>query len=182
MVYVLLGEGFEEAEALVAVDLLRRADVDVQTIGLEGYRVTGANGITVTADNTLMGLNVEDMRMLVLPGGMSGVNSIRDNLSAMALIQKAANVGCWLAAICAAPVILAQMGLLDRRRAVCYPGMEHQMFSAVVEPGRSVVTDGRIITARASGSAFEFGLMLVEALKGRPEAQKVREQIHYSAG
>lgn len=179
MVYVLLGEGFEEAEALVPVDLLRRAGEEVQLIGVDGYRVTGAHGINVTADNTLMGLDADDMRMLVLPGGMGGVGSIQCNLSAMALIQKAANAGCWLAAICAAPTILAQLGLLDRRRAVCYPGMEDQMFSAVVDQSQSVVTDGRIITGRGPGAAFDFGLKLVEVLKGAAAAKEVQGQIHY---
>ena len=179
MVYVLLGEGFEEAEALVPVDLMRRAGIEVQTIGVDGYRVTGANGIMVTADNTLVGLNADDMRMLVLPGGLGGVESIRKNLTAMALIQKAADVGCWLCAICAAPTILAQMGLLDRRRAVCYPGMEHQMYSAVVDQSQSVVVDGRIVTGRGPGAAYDFGLKLVEVLKGADAAETVRRQIHY---
>lgn len=179
MVYVLLGEGFEEMEALAPVDLLRRAGEEVQLVGVDGYRVTGANGITVTADNTLMGIDVDQMRMLVLPGGLGGVDSIRANLSAMALIQKAADVGCWLAAICAAPTILAQMGLLDRRRAVCYPGMEDQMFSAVVDQSQSVIKDGRIITGRGPGAAYDFGLKLVEVLKGASAAEEIRAQIHY---
>lgn len=104
--------------------------------------------------------------MLVLPGGLGGVEAIQKNQFALALIQKAYDRGCWLCAICAAPTILAREGCLDRRKAVCYPGMEDEMGSAVVQKGAQVVTDGRIITGEAAGSAFEFGLRLVEAACG----------------
>ena len=103
MVYILLGEGFEEAEAIVPGDLLRRAGVEVAYVGLEGPAVTGSHGITVTADLTLEQVKTEDMEMLVLPGGLGGVASIQMDLFATALIQKARDLGCWLAAICAAP-------------------------------------------------------------------------------
>ena len=101
------------------------------------------------------------------------------NLFAMALVQQAYDKGCWLCAICAGPTILARMGLLDRRRAVCYPGLEDEMGSAVVQKGARVVADGRIITGEAAGSAFDFGLKLVEALKGPEAARTVREAVHY---
>lgn len=179
MVYVLLGEGFEETEAIVPTDLLRRAGVPVSLVGLESLQVTGAHGINVLADLTLDQANSEGMEMLVLPGGLGGVESIQMNLFAQALIQEASNRGCWLGAICAAPTILAHMGILDRRRAVCYPGMEEEMGSAVAATGEQVVVDGRIVTAKAAGSAFDFGLKLVEVLKGSEEAEKVRHAIHY---
>ena len=117
MVYVLLGEGFEESEAIVPTDLLRRAGVEVALVGLEGLEVASSHGITVKADVTLEQVDAEAMEMLVLPGGLGGVASIQMDLFATALIQKAADRGCWLAAICAAPSILAHMGLLDRRPA-----------------------------------------------------------------
>ena len=122
MVYILLGEGFEEAEAIVPGDLLRRAGVAVAYVGLEGLAVKGSHGITVTADMTLEQVKEEDMEMLVLPGGLGGVASIQMDLFATALIQKARDRGCWLAAICAAPSILAHMGMLDRRPVTCHPG------------------------------------------------------------
>ena len=121
MVYILLGEGFEEAEAIVPGDLLRRADVEVAYVGLEGLMVKGSHGITVTADLTLEQVKTEDMEMLVLPGGLGGVASIQMDLFATALIQKARDMGCWLAAICAAPSILAHMGMLDRRPSPATP-------------------------------------------------------------
>lgn len=179
MVYILLGEGFEETEALAPADLLRRAGAEVALVGLEELEVTGGHGVTVKADVTLAEVDEDAMEMLVLPGGLGGVESLQLNLFALALIQRAYDKGCWLCAICAAPTILARMGCLDRRKAVCYPGMEDEMGSAVVQLGSPVVTDGRIITGEAAGSVFEFGLRLVEAVKGRATAQRVRDAVHF---
>lgn len=179
MVYILLGEGFEEVEALTAADLLRRAGVEVSLVGLEDRMVTGAHAIAVQADCTLEQVSEEDMTMLVLPGGLGGVEAIQMNLFALALIQKAWDHGVYLAAICAAPTILAHMGVLDRRKAVCFPGMEDQMGSAVVQKGQTVVVDGHLITGEAPGASYDFALKLVEILKGREAAQQLRNATHY---
>ena len=117
--------------------------------------------------------------MLVLPGGLGGVETISSNIHAQALIQHCYDHGRWLAAICAAPTILANLGMLDRRRAVCYPGMEDLMGSAVVQKGSSVVVDGHIVTGEAPGAAFPFGLKLVEILKGADAAAQVLHAVHY---
>ena len=170
MVYILLGEGFEEAEAILPADLLRRAGVEVSLVGLEGPVVTGSHGIAVTA---------EAMEMLVLPGGLGGVASIQMDLFATALIQKASDRGCWLGAICAAPSILAHMGILDRRKATCHPCVLDEMGSAAVRRDEQVVVDGRIVTAQAAGAAFPFGLKLVEVLRGREAAEQVRDAVLY---
>ena len=179
MVYILLADGFEEAEALVTADLLRRGKVETALVGLDGLEVRGSHGITVTADLTMDEVDRERMEMLVLPGGLGGVESIQMNLFALALIQHAYDNGSYLAAICAAPTILAHLGILDRRKAVCYPGMEEDMGSAVVQQGRPVVVDGRIVTGEAAGSVFSFGLKLVEILRGEETAQAVKEAVHY---
>lgn len=179
MIYILLGEGFEEAEAVIPADLMRRAGLCVALVGLEPGPVTGGHGIVLAPDLTLEQVDTEQMEMLVLPGGSGGVESIQMNLFALALIQKAYDLGCYLAAICAAPTILAHMGILDRRSAVCYPGMEDEMGSAVIQKGKSVVTHGHIITGEAAGSAFAFGLRLVEILAGPKTAQRVQESVHY---
>lgn len=179
MVCIMLGEGFEEAEALITADLLRRAGVEVALTSLTGQEVTSSHGVTVKADKTLAEIDVEGLEMLILPGGLGGVESIEMDLFATALIQKVYDKGIYLAAICAAPTILAGMGLLDRRRAVCYPGMEDQMGSAVFQKGTHVVVDGRIITGEACGSTFLFGLKLVEILKGKAAAEQVRHAVHY---
>lgn len=179
MVYILLGEGFEETEAIVPADLLRRAGVEVALVGVDGPIVTGGHGISIQADLTLDQVDDESMEMLVLPGGMGGVAAIQMNLFATALIQKAYDRGCWLGAICAAPTILAAMGMLDRRPVACYPGMLDEMGSAGVLEDAQVVADGRFITAQAAGSAFLFGLKLVEMLKGTETAEEVRNAVVY---
>ena len=178
MVYILLGEGFEEAEAILPADLLRRAGVEVSLVGLEGP-VVGSHGIAVTADVTLEQVDAEAMEMLVLPGGLGGVASIQMDLFATALIQKASDRGCWLGAICAAPSILAHMGILDRRKATCHPCVLDEMGSAAVRRDEQVVVDGRIVTAQAAGAAFPFGLKLVEVLRGREAAEQVRDAVLY---
>ena len=172
MVAFLLGNGFEESEALVPADLLRRAGIKVALVGLDSLQVTGSHGITVTADTTLDQLESRQLRMLMLPGGLGGVEAISGDMRAQALIQRCYDHGCWLAAICAAPTILANLGMLDRRNAVCYPGMEDLM-------GSAVVGDAHIATGETVGSAFPFGLKLVETLKGPAAAAQVKDAVHY---
>ena len=179
MVAILLGTGFEEAEAIVPADLLRRAGVEVTLVGLDGRQVVSSHNITVTADLTLAELDREQVDMLMLPGGLGGVEAISSNIHAQALLQYCYDHGRWLAAICAAPTILANLGMLDRRKAVCYPGMEELMGSAVVQKGSPVVVDGHIITGEAAGSAYPFGLKLVEILKGPAAAAQVKDAVHY---
>ena len=179
MVYVLLGEGFEEAEALVPVDLLRRAGVAVKLVALKGTAVTGGHAITVSCDCALQDVDEQGAKMIVLPGGLGGVEAISADERALGLVQRCADRGAYIAAICAAPTILARLGLLDRRKAVVYPGMEDQMLSAVVQPGKAVVVDGHLITGEAAGSAFDFGLKLVETLTDKETAEAVRAGVHY---
>lgn len=179
MVYVLLGEGFEESEAVVPVDLLRRAGTEVKLVGLKGETVTSAHGVTVACDCTLKDVDEHSAKLLFLPGGLGGVEAISADEGALGLIQRSADRGAYIAAICAAPTILARLGLLDRRRAVVYPGMEEQMLSAVVQPDKAVVVDGHLITGQAAGSAFDFGLKLVEVLKGKDAAEAVCAAVHY---
>ncbi|MCC8122747.1 MAG: DJ-1/PfpI family protein [Oscillospiraceae bacterium] len=181
MVHIILADGFEEAEALVPADLLRRAGEDVLLVGLEGTQVRGGQGITVNADTTFGEAHDSTPHMLVLPGGAGGVARMRAHNRLLEHIQRAWDAGVYIAAICAAPTILAKMGLLDRRKAVCYPGLEDEMDSAVIQKGEAVVVDGRIITSEAAGSVFPFALKLVEALKGAALAAQVKDAIHYRA-
>lgn len=179
MVAILLGKGFEEAEAIVPTDLLRRAGVEVRLVGVGGRQITGSHGITITADLTLEELDRDQVELLMLPGGMGGVETLSGDVRAQALIQHCYNEGRWLAAICAAPTILANLGMLDRRRAVCYPGLEELMGSAVVQKGSTVVVDGHIVTGEGPGSAFPFGLKLVEILRGSEAAAQLIHETHY---
>jgi len=179
MVYILLAPGFEEAEALVPADLLRRAGIDTALTALEGAAVTGSHGITVQADRTLDQLDLDRAEMLVLPGGGKGVENLGQSSAVEDLVREARNRDIPLAAICAAPTLLGRWGMLEGKKAVCYPGMEDRLTGAVVERASGVVEDGKLITSRAAGSAFDFGLTLVRVLAGAEKAEEVRRAVHY---
>lgn len=178
MVYLLLGHGFEETEAIAPVDCLRRAGVAVKTLGIGGREITGGHGIAVLADGVLEETDTSDLEMIILPGGMGGVHAILASETAEGLIRRAYAENKYVCAICAAPNILGGYGMLEGKTAVCYPGMEDGMPGAVLSQ-TPVAVDGRIVTAEAAGSAIPFGLKLVEVLKGRQAAEAVAEEIHF---
>ena len=178
MVYILLAPGFEEAEALVPADMLRRANIETALVSLDGEPVPGSHGIAVTADVSLDKLDPSRLDMVVLPGG-PGHKKLGGDPRVERLVRETAAQGRWVAAICAAPTLLGGWGLLEGKDAVCYPGMEQGLTGAQAKMDKSVVVDGRIVTARAAGSAFDFGLTLVELLAGKEAADKVRTGIHY---
>ena len=178
MVYILLADGFEEMEALAPADLLRRAGVDVALVGLDALVITGSHGISVSTDLLLEQTDLQPQDTLVLPGGLGGVQSMQMDLFALAFIQKAHDIGCRIAAICAAPTLLAHLGMLDGRKAVCYPGMEDEMGAAQMVDA-DVVVDGPFVTARAAGSAYEFGFTLISLLTDPNKSEEVRHGIHY---
>ena len=177
MIYVLLGAGFEETEAIVPVDLLRRAGLDVITVGLNGKTVYGGHGIGIEADITVEEMDPQKLEMIVLPGGLGGVASIRGCDKAMEAIRFAHVHRKWIAAICAGPTILAQLGITDGKQAVCYPGCEEEMGSAHIVPDLPCVRDGNVITGTSAGCAIPFALALIEALKGAEEAERIARQI-----
>ncbi len=176
MVYVLLGTGFEEMEAIAPVDILRRGGVEVLTVGIQGRIVSGGHGIPVQADITLEELDLTNMEMIVVPGGLGGVASIRASSAAMEAIAFAHENGCYTAAICAGPTVLADLGITRGKRATCYPGCEDGMAGAAIECAASV-TDGKLITGTSAGCAVSFGLALLEALKGAERAREIARQI-----
>ena len=176
MVYMLLGTGFEETEAIAPLDLLRRADVKVLTVGVNGKTVYGGHGIGIEADITLEQLDLTDLEMIVLPGGLGGVASVRASKAAMDALQFAWENDKFVAAICAGPTVLADLGITNGKRATCYPGCESGMGSASVVT-EAAVRDGKLITAASAGCAVKFGLALIEALKGADEAKTVETQI-----
>ena len=179
MVYILLAPGFEEAEALVPADLLRRAGIETALVSITGEPVPGSHGITVTADTVLDEVDLSKADMIVLPGGGVGVKNLGAEPAVEKLVREAARRDIWVAAICAAPTLLGKWGLLEGKQAVCYPGMEDGLTGAQVQAASGVVRDGKIITGRAAGSAFDFGLALAEVLAGRGAAQQVRNGIYY---
>ncbi|MBE6558182.1 MAG: DJ-1/PfpI family protein [Ruminococcaceae bacterium] len=179
MIYLFLAPGFEEVEALAPLDLLRRAGLSVTTVGIGGKTVTGAHGITVTADITdLAYTDLKDPapEMVILPGGMPGSLNLDASPVVDAAIRAAVKNDGYLCAICAAPLILGRRGLLKGRRATCYPGFEEELVGAI-EIGGKVIRDGKIITATGMGVALEFGLELVSVLKDPATAGKIKDGI-----
>ncbi len=184
MVYILLGSGFEEIEALATADVLRRGGVEVCLAGIGGSPVPGAHGIAVCADKAVEDVTPAEGDTVVLPGGLGGVASIEGSAAAMELVRRArADETMYVAAICAAPTLLARAGLMGAGDdGVCYPGMEEELTRAGVtaHTDASVVLDGNLITGRAPGSAIDFGLALLEILKGEDTAERVRGDMHYA--
>lgn len=177
MVYMLLGTGFEETEAIAPLDLLRRAGVPVATVGINGKIVYGSHGIGVEADLELGQMDLTNLDMIVLPGGLKGVASIWASQAAMDAIRFAWENGKFTAAICAGPTVLADLGIVDSKNATCYPGCEGQMGSAKMAENAAVVTDGKLITGTSAGCAIPFGLALISALKGQEAADAIARQI-----
>ena len=172
MIYIILGEGFEEMEAIVPCDLLRRAGVDVRFAGIGGREITGGHGITVCADCVAEETDLTKAEMLVLPGGLGGVASILKSETVKKAVNRVYENGGYAAAICAGPTVLAKLGITDGKRVACYPGCETQMGSAVICEENAAI-DGRVITGKAPGAAFDFGLALVKVLRGEEKAKQV---------
>lgn len=177
MIYLLLGTGFEETEAVAPLDLMRRAGISVATVGINGKIVTGSHGIPVQADMELGEMDLTQMEGIILPGGLKGVASIRASREAMEAIRFAWENGKLTAAICAGPTVLADLGIPDGKNATCYPGCEPQMGRANMVPEAAAVTDGNLITGTSAGCAVPFGLAIVSAVKGPEAAEAVAKQI-----
>ncbi|MBE6693847.1 MAG: DJ-1/PfpI family protein [Ruminococcaceae bacterium] len=173
MVYMFLANGFEEVEALCPLDLLRRAGVDVVTVGVGGESVCGAHGITVVCDLPETHFRDAKADMIILPGGMPGTKNLDESKTVDIALRTAVRGGAYIAAICAAPMVLGKRGILSGKEATCFPGFEKYLDGATVSD-KHVVRDGNIITARGMGVAFEFGLELVAALTSKEKADELR--------
>ncbi len=177
-VLVPLAEGFEELEAVTIVDLLRRAGVEVVTAGLAPGPVRASRGTVIVPDTTLDEALRQDYDMVVLPGGMPGAKHLNEDPRVKALLRKMADSGRFTGAICAAPMVLAEAGLLSGKRATSYPGFVDRMalpdVHYVTDP---VVRDGKVITSRGPGTAMDFALALIEALLGREKRDEVEAPL-----
>lgn len=178
MVYIILGEGFEEIEALAPCDILRRGGVRVSLAGIGSKTVVGGHGIKVEADCLVEEIDTKTAEMIVFPGGSVGVESIRKSSIALGKMLEMHKMGKETAAICAAPTILAKLGMLDGKKVVCYPGLEGQLDGAeyVDEP---TMRDGKLTTGRAAGASIDFGLKLLEVLRGTEKSEEIRKAIYY---
>lgn len=177
MIYVFLADGFEEIEALAPVDLLRRAGLTVQTVGVTGKTVTGNHNISVTAD--ILPAEVilnEDVQAIVLPGGTPGAMHLDADETVSCAVTFAAANNKLICAICAAPFLLGKRGLLTGKEAICYPGFEKDLTGAIFSD-KAVCRDGNIITAKGMGVATEFGLKIVETLLDEKTAAELRATI-----
>ena len=186
-VAVLLANGFEEGEALVTVDVLRRAGFTCETVSVEEEIVKGSHGIRVFADLLLETVDQNSYDMVVLPGGLPGADTLRDNETVIEWVRAfSAREDKYVAAICAAPQVLAKAGIAKGRRVTSYPGENFRLLFADaeyvdnnLETEECVVVDGNLITSRGPGSTLPFAYRLVEILGG--DADKLRKAMQYVA-
>jgi len=177
-VYVFCADGFEEVEGLTAVDLLRRAGVSVTMVSIMGRtKITGARNISVNTDILIEDIK-EEADMLVLPGGMPGTNYLRDHEGLAELLKKQYEAGKWVAAICAAPSVFGDLGILNGKEAVCYPGFEERLTGATIGEGTVAVTD-HVITSRGMGTAIDFAAALIARLQDEKKAEEIKASIIY---
>jgi len=174
---VVLADGFEEVEAVTVIDLLRRAEINVTILGLDGLEVRGAHDIWVRADQMFRGYS-GSFDALVLPGGGPGTKRLAASVELLELVRRSYDQGLLCAAICAAPTVLAKAGILKGKKAVCYPGCEDKMSDATVLED-AVTVDGNIITSRAAGTAIPFALEIIYALAGEEIEESVSSSILY---
>ena len=177
MVYLILGAGFEEAEAIVPCDLLRRAGVEVRLAGIGGTDIPGSHGIPVVCDIAEEDVIPDEIDMMVLPGGMPGTTHLGESLTIQEGLAYAAQEDLWVAAICAAPSVLGENGLLHGRKYTCYPGFENDEKYHGTYTAAPLQQDGKIITANGAGNAMTFALYLLAALQGEEKALEVGRSI-----
>lgn len=181
-VSLFLADGFEEIEGLTVVDLLRRAQIEVETISIMGKnQITGAHNIKVEADRLFEEADFSDSNMLVLPGGMPGTLYLKEFEPLRQLLLEFHQNEKAVAAICAAPTVFGDLGILKGKSAVCYPGMEDGLVGAEVKYD-NVVTDGNITTSRGLGTAIDFSLRLIEILLDKDTADKIGHAVVYKKG
>lgn len=177
--YIFFAEGFEEIEALVVLDVLKRGGVKVNMVSAgDDQFVTSSHGVMIKCDSMFADNKYEDADLLVLPGGMPGTTNLAANKGLMDLVVKQAEAGKRVAAICAAPSILGQLGLLNGKRATCFPGFEDKLVGAKLTTEK-VVTDGIFTTAKGMGAGLLFALELLAILEGPEMADKIAKAVQY---
>ena len=175
-VLVLFAEGSEELEAITIVNILRRGGINVALAGLTDGALRGSRGSVIVPDTTLNEALKHDFDMIVLPGGQPGTQHLRADSRVIHILQKMAAANRYVAAICAAPSVLASAGLLDGKRATCFPTCLDE-FPAVNVQTDAIIEDGKIITSRGPGTAMDFALLLVERLTSRANRDKAESGL-----
>lgn len=178
-VYVFMADGTEEVEALTVVDLLRRAKVDVVTVSIMGRKqIVSSHKIGIETDELYGESDYSDGDMIVLPGGMPGTTHLKNHEELRKVLFAYKEAGKYLAAICAAPSVFGWNGMLEGKKAVCYPGFEEELKEAVVT-NAPVVTDGQFITSKGLGTAIDFSLELVRLLVNQETAESISAVVQY---
>jgi len=171
-VLVPLAQGCEEIEAVTVIDILRRAGITVVSAGLDNLPVLASRGVVLMPDSTLDAVLQDDFDMIVLPGGQPGTNNLKADPRIIKLLQRMAQQGKYVTAICAAPAVLATAGLLDEKQATSFPGALTP-FPKVKLQHAAIAEDGKLITSRGPGTAIDFALTLVERLVGFAKRHEV---------
>lgn len=180
-VLVPLAEGFEEIEAVAIVDVLRRAGVEVLLAGLAPGPVRGSHGIALETDGTLADVDPAALDMIVLPGGQPGTDHLRADARVLAIVRALEGSGRTVAAICAAPMVLADAGVLEGREATSHPSVRARLGGASVVDAPRVVRSGRVLTSQGPGTAIEFALEIVRELRGEGEARRLQAAMLVAA-
>ncbi len=175
-VLIPLADGLEEIEAVTIVDVLRRAEIEVTTSTLGHNPVSGSHGIAIKADTVLDDIKYSEFGSIVLPGGMPGSKHLKDDKRVVSLVQDIYKQNGIVAALCAAPMVLGHAGILEGKKATCYPGFEHELIGAEYIP-EPVIADDTIITGKGPGCAIPFALKLVEVMKNQSIAQELKEAM-----
>lgn len=178
-VYLFLAEGFEETEAITPVDIVRRAEIAVVTVSISGSKtVVGAHQIPIIADQLFEDTDFANDAILVLPGGLAGMQNLKAHKGLTELLDKQYATGKEIAAICASPSILGERGMLAGKEAICYPGFEGKLQGATISK-LGVIKDKNIITGKGPGYSIQFGLKIVEIVKGKEKADEIAAQFQF---
>ena len=178
MIYIFLANGFEETEALVPLDILRRAKIEVKTVGIGSNTIVGSHGISVNCDTVNKNLSFDNLEGIILPGGLPGATNLEADKTVQTAIDHCVENGLLISAICAAPQIIGHKNLLNGKNAVCFPDFEKELFGANIK-NQKVVRDQNFITAWGAGAAFEFGFEILSYLTDSETAKNMRESMKY---
>lgn len=180
MLYMFFADGFEEVEAVATLDVIRRAGIEIESVGVDNTIITGSHNIKVVCDKTIADISVNDsLTGIILPGGMPGTTNLMNCNAVNEFIDFCAENKLLICAICAAPMILGRKNLLNGRNAVCFPGFEEELMGAEISD-KFVCRDGNFITAKGMGSAVNFGIEIVAALKGGDVAEELKATLQCS--
>ncbi|KJR42379.1 DJ-1 family protein [Candidatus Magnetoovum chiemensis] len=179
-VLIILAEGFEELEAVTVIDVLRRAEITVVTAGLNDGPITSARQIKITPDKTINEIEADKFDMLVLPGGQPGTDNLAKDDRVKKIVQTMHQNNKYTAAICAAPYVLSQAGILNNKTATSYPSFHDKLNAKSVDTKSAVVIDGNVVTSQGPGTALEFAFKLVEIFKGSGKAKEIAAAMLYN--